>query len=420
MATATFSKRFQWKRNVARSPKWRVFSIQLEYSRPDLFDRMKEGDVASYREAYQYVERSLREMLTRRALSSSYHRIISYQTTPLLSCDGIQVFRVDDRYVYVGSYCGKIEILNRWTGLRVKEKQVYEEHTYLKGLHVNQQLLAVKYWSGNIRILDLATLEQVQLISELPVKTLNNRNAEDFCLRGHLLVNAERIGNGQQSLAITLRRFNPSTHQFGPVFRRALLPFNGRVLCHKSIHMDERYVIVDTRMDSGVRLLTAFDSESLLRIGQREFRCSQYDSMQSECRRGVVTVQYLTYKGTSCVAAWDIEKNIVQTVLDHPIQFDLSSVVHHFPEYQIVINYRNKSIQLLPVKARQRKSHCSASFGRCIYKLPSPVISDWPINSNMKANRFYFDGFQMVFVEKRFNRLRIVDFWNHSSTVIPN
>ena len=67
---------------------------------------------------------------------------------------------------------------------------------------------------------------------------------------------------------------------------------------------------------------------------------------------GIVVETYPAEGQPSCVALWDVDKETVQLIVDHPSQFDYPFKMTHHP-FQIVVKERQNPQKLLLVKCGQ-------------------------------------------------------------------
>ena len=159
------------------------------------------------------------------------------------------------------------------------------------------------------------------------------------------------------------------------------------------IYVDDKYLIID--FDYWVdcsRLIKVFSLETMQLLRERNFKLNfycifakRYDIWNEYHDGGIVVWTLPTGGQPSCVALWDVDKDTVQPITDHPNQFFHSFTMTHHP-FQIVVQRRENHDQLLLVQRGQpsRNSVIDMPSQLCVPKIL------------LYHYHLYFDGVQMI------------------------
>ena len=364
-----------WKKNMRMSSTWRTFSARMEHLQPQLWDRMKKGDASSYKEACLHVEGNIRP------ISQSAINNLNFQALPNIDFTYCAI-RMTDNYVFIGGK-SQVVILNRWTRKLVKEF-VYCD--VVRDMQLNERFLAVQHYSSNdceeIELYDVQKLEHIQTFGTIPLDY-----ETEFGLGSDVVFICEtsRLSN---HLKFGVHRWSPSAARFVPDTEtgdRLKVTFVDYL--YMRIYVDGKYLILDFNISADKsRLFKVFSLETMQLVRERNF----YDKfvVRKEYHDGRIIVQTFPADGQpSRVALWDVDKDTVRPIADHPSQFDSSLVMTHHPyPYQIVVKERHGEIQLLLVACCGQPTVIDMPSLGCAY---TPEFPFSPVS-------FYFDGVQMI------------------------
>jgi len=184
-----------WKNSLRMSLTWKALSARMEHLETQLWDRMKEGDSASYQEACRYVQGNIRQVSHSAMKSFNFHVLRSnHYWGPRI--------RMNEKYLFIGG-CG-VDIFNRWTRELVKKLVGYVAR--VSYMQLNERFLVVQF-GDRIHVYDAQMLVLIQTIEVSAVKV------NSFGLGSHALVTCEHSRNWKHWL-LYVHRWNPSTAQF--------------------------------------------------------------------------------------------------------------------------------------------------------------------------------------------------------------
>jgi len=157
----------------------------------------------------------------------------------------------------------------------------------------------------------------------------------------------------------------------------------------RCIYVDDKYLIIDfdNRMDNS-RLIKVFSLETMQLLRERNFYrdLSGRNAIWNEYHDGGIVVWTLPTDGQpSCVALWDVDKNTVQPITDHPNEFLCSFTMTHHP-FQIVVEVRGNHAQLLLFQRGQPTRNS-------VFDMP---LDWWGPLDGISSTSWYFDGVQMI------------------------
>ena len=308
------------------------------------------------------------------------------------------LFRVNGKCVYVTEE-KETKIYNRWTRRSVKRLKGLKKNpwSYVMDVQLNERLIAVQaqHQSGScsIEIYDLENLNHIQ--------TVASEYFSYFCLGSNVLITCERSVQDDQSLIMRVYRWNPFSVQFVDMETQRLLA--GRYPCSR-IYVDRKYLIVDLRTNND-RLIQVFNLETLQQVRERRFTWNHH--IRREYSDGGIVVET-----QDCIALWDVDKDIVEPIADHPSDFYYSFAMSYHP-YQIVIDHNTKN-QLGFLK---RPSSNSSTNSTLVPPIPPKMTIPCEVDgcpSDVRGGHFcYFDGVQLVYraekVKSSSKTLHIVD-----------
>ena len=187
---------------------------------------------------------------------------------------------------------------------------------------------------------------------------------------------SRKFGNAM----LYVHRWNPSTAQFVRYTEREQ-HLKSNLL---QIYVDEKYIIFDFIGVHHTRLIQVFGLETMQLIREKQF--VTYGNIRKEYHDGGIVVQ--TRKGDgqpSRVALWDVEKDTVEPMADHPSQFDYSFAMTHHPFQIVAKKIENQTQSLLVQRGQPTRNDVIAMPSQC-------------------CNLLFFDGLQMI--AKCFSQLR--------------
>ena len=423
LLTNTNLWKWAWKKNVSMSLSWKILSSGIEPNRPQLWARMKEDDSYSYHEACRYVEKKisptwkilllrmehLRPELRERMQegdSSSYHeacRYVEENTQQIAQC-GMKNFnfqaladdsslncipstlRMNEKYVCIGGG-GKIRIFDRWN--RQLLKGFLGSSGVVWDMQLNERFLAVQlnYNKDPYNQIDVFDVQKRVFIQKLGShQSFGISSSDDFAIEFALGLDIIVISGLSMQLGhlmVDVYRWDRSTGRFLIFGDRLNVTLVDNRFTLSRIYVDENYLIVDLSL-SGLRLIKVFGLETIQLLRERQFEENQ--DIRKEYHDHGIVVQTRTAEGRPCVARWDVNKDTVQPMADHPSQFLYSFAMSRHP-IQIVIKKRGDPQQLLLVQRDQPTRHCWVD------------IADICLNRQL----LYFDGVQMLASKRRAN-----------------
>ena len=361
-----------WMKNMRMSSTWKNLSARMEQLR---------GGASSYQEACRYVQGNIRRISQSRMKNINF-RALADENGAVNSI--ASVIRTNDKYVFIGDDC-KVRIVDRWTRKRIKDLVCHFGH--VTDLQVNDRFLVVQLHSENVGY-DQVDVYDAQKLTHIQTIETNKMNPWSFgtklALGSDVLVISE-ISKPLVHLMFHFYRWNPSAARFVTEDRLTVdyLSANSR------IYVNEKYLIVDSSLWGAgqVRLIQVFSLETMQLVRERQFADSQHDgvfkhSIRKEYHDGAMVVQT-----QSCVALWDVDKDTLQPMADHPKQFQYSFAMAHHP-FQIVVEKIENPQQLLLVPSgRPTKNSLIAVPSQCCVHSP---------DFDLYYELFYFDGLQML------------------------
>jgi len=169
------------------------------------------------------------------------------------------------------------------------------------------------------------------------------------------------------------------------------------------VYVDDKYLIINFNYwVNGSRLIKVFCLETMQLLRERKFYSilsSRYKIWNEYHDGGIVVWTRQIGRRSSCVALWDVDKDTVQPITDHPNQFLHSFTMTHHP-FQIVVQKEKKSTQLLLVQRGQ-------PTGNSFIDMPSQLCVP---NDLFYRNNLCFDGVQMIaqFYDQSKNEFKIM------------
>ena len=432
--------RKKWKMNTTVSTRWRMLSTRLQHTRPALFYRMKEGDISSYQEACNYVEQNIRQIFHCSIKSHTFYDLKHDWIDERSSTRGSALGHVDDRNIYFGRSDGAIEIVNRWTGSFVNRLVSPFHFASLRDFQLNDKFLISMFTNGKIVVYDLASLQMIQSICDFQT---GYRRFGGFCLVNDNLVNLVSSKDGK-SVLINRRQWNPSTGKFGPEIKNSIVNEYRRITFFKKVYSDGKFLILDTEQ-MWERIIQVFDLESLQMVRQLSCSCRYSSShfIKSEYCNGEIVVENVSPKGEHYLEAWNVEKNVVRPITNHPMfrkndKMSYSAVMNQHSNCRILIrqcdqilklhafeledkrcgetrlkrrpNYSDFKCKLNLMKNNERLVFTAVSEDNS--SIPKHFHQHIPIAPRLRNEDyysfFYFDGVQFIFI--CFGGLNIVNF----------
>jgi len=380
---------FVWKKNLKMSPTWRTLAVRMEHLQPQLWDRMNKGDASSYREACRYVEDNIRQISQSATKNFNFKAVHKGEAT---------FIRMNDKYVFFGAR-SKVVILNRWTRQPVKDfvccGGVYN-------MQLNERFLVVQL-TDEMVIYDVQRLERIQTLGRRePHYRMIFGLGSDVIFIGEPHYNA-KFGLGSvvnfigkppflwqqpNDYKFEVHRWNASAARFvRDTETEDRLKVIDAYNAFMYIYVDDKYLILD--FDIGVdnsRLIKVFSLETMQLLRERKFDFMLSKRIRKEYHDGGIVVRTLPTDGQpSCVALWDVDKDTVQPISDHPNQFFHSFTMTHHP-FQIVVEEREDHDQLLLVQRGQ-------PTGNSFIDMPSRLCVPQDL---LNHNGMCFDGVQMI------------------------
>ena len=400
----------QWRRNVIEKPTWKILGASMEHFRPKLLDRIMNESASSYVEACQYVKENLRQILQLNLNNRVRDPLKVTFASLKTKVDG--VFRVNEKCVYTVGWAS-VEIFNRWTGriVGVLEEVRLGRNSWatVEDMQLNERVLAVKFERHNldgdyeIEVYDLENLRRIQIVSCQTTALNDHILTTSFCLGANVLITYEWYRD-LQSLIIRVHRWNPVSAQFdiGPQDQHRIQEFSTiDQFTHSKIYVDTNYLIVDLKNDTA-RLIRVFNLKTMQQVGERQFTDNPH--IKKEYHDGGIVVQTCTANGQLCIAHWDVDKDTVEPIADHPIQFEYSFAMCYHP-YQVVIENMTNQPQCFLVKQRRPSSNSSTNCtslsipSKFTFPMPDPIMTVFRecFISRQDGIFLYFDGVQLLY-----------------------
>ena len=370
-----------WQEKLNTSSTWRILSARMEHLQPQLWDRMKKGDVSSYKEACRYVEANIRQI--------SQSPIQNFNFLSLLNEDFPPVIRMNDKYLFIGGK-SKVEIFNRWTRQLVKDLACPGR---VCNMQLNERFLVVQLHSRNGDQIDVYDVQKLEYIQTL--ETNRNSFKIKFSLGSDFLfICGESIQFEHFIHVYCVHRWNPSEAQF---VRETETEGRLKVdFVHDSymfIYVDDKYLVVDFIIRAeNLRLVKVFSLETMQLVRERKFHDNNGENflnlnfIRNEYHDGGIVVRTCADGQPSCVALWDVDKDTVRPIAGHPSKFDYSLTMTRHP-FQIAVEKRENQLQLLLVQRGQPTRNS-------VIDMPSQFC----VNTQhyFFPPSFYFDGVQLI------------------------
>ena len=365
-----------WKKNVRMSPTWRALSARMEHFQSQLWDRMKEGDCSSYQEAYRYVQGNVQQ-ISQSAMKNFNFQVLSTDT----DCE---VIRMNEKYVFFGGK-NKVVIFHRWTRERVKEF-VGTALDNVDDMQSNERFLVV-HFGHRFDVYDAQKLVLIQTLE--PRRAIRSDIAELVLGSDFLVICVRSLLWG--TFMFDVHRWNPSAARF---VRDTDTEDRLKVASHvhrytlRQIYVDDQFLIVDFAKNAIVRLIQVYSLETMQLVRERQFDDVVFKfSLKREYHDGGIVVETRSAGGQRCLALWDVVKDTIQPMADHPSQFEHSFAMSHHP-FQIVMTKGENSQQLLLVQRGQPTRNG-------VFALPSRNCVQTPYFHSI-SEIFYCDGLQML------------------------
>ena len=387
---------FLWREHLRVSSTWRTFSARMEYSQPQLWNRMKIGDSSSYREACQYVQGNIQQ------IPQFTVKDFNFQVLPNRTCKPMVTnIRLNEKHVFIGGDSG-VRIFNRWT--RELVKVFHRNFGFVNDMQLNERFLVVQF-TKRIDVYDVQKLVHIQ-----PLENKKNKKNFDFLetkfVQGldHRIVVISNTSMNPTNLMFEVHRWNLSAARFfrDPGTEHRLKVDDLSIFPHVYLHVDEKYLIVDFPADNkpgkADRRIKVLSLETMQLVIERQF-VDYGNRIRSEYHDGGIVVKTCTTDGQPYVALWDVDKDTVQPIADHPSQFEDSFAMAHHP-FQIVLEKKEDSQQLLLVRRCERTRNCVIAMSPQRWVDPS---SDF----HFSHTTTYFDGLQMI-TESYDGRIEVV------------
>ena len=299
------------------------------------------------------------------------------------------VIRMNEKYVFIGGV-KRVVIFNRWTRQLV-EKIVCRG--YVLDMQLNERFLVVQF-RDRIDVYDVQKLAHIQ--------TLGNVGTREPCeckfgLKSDVVFICKKMIE-LDHMMVDVHRWNPSTAQFvrdTKTEHRLKVTAVEYLSLHKSrIYVDEKYLILDLQLFSD-RLFKVFSLETMQLVRERKFHFYRFGShfIRKEYHDGGIVVQTCMANGQPSVQLWDVDKDMVQPMADHPSQFDYSFAMNNHP-FQIVIEGREYPKQLLLIQRGQ-------PTGNDVTSMPSQcyVHQDFDLHPELFLFRWFANVSQQTQVE---------------------
>ena len=309
---------------------------------------------------------------------------------------------VNEKYLYIPRR-RDIKIVNRWTERLVNVLEGPKENPWsrLKDVQLNERVIAVKakHQSGNcsITVYELEHLNHVQSVE------IDSHSS--FCLGSNDLITCADSSHDVRSSTISVYRWHSSSAEFVE-FKTNQLPKLPKLAYYDTlIYVDWKYLIVDLAIGRS-RIIRVFDLETIEKVRERRF--TENFRIRRQYSDGAIAVQS---REQDCVALWDVDKDTVEPIADHPTKFVYSFAMNYHP-YQIVIDYKTQPLYFL----RRPLSNSST--------IPIPKNSQNVMNVNNHYGwawfTCYFDGVQLMYLTRNYSSydiLRIVDIWSLNNKI---
>ena len=347
-----------WKRNMGMSQPWKALSARMEHLNTQLWERMKEGDSSSYREACRYVQRNIGQ------IPHSAMKNVNFHVLP--TDNDCRRISTNEKYVFIGGD-NKVVIFNRWTRERVKEIDGFLGS--VQEMQLNERFLAVRY-KFIVSQIDVYDAQKLVLIQTIRTSQFGFTK---FVLGSDVLVICSKQGD---HWTISVYRWNPSTARFvfvSETEHQQNVIYN---LSSPNIYVDEKYLILDFTDTRHTRFIQVYILETMQLIREKQF--ITYGNIRREYHDGAIVVETCTAEGQpSCVALWDVDKNTVEPMADHPSQFDYSFAMTHHPFQIVAKKIENQTQSLLVQRGQPTRNDVIAMPSQC-------------------CNLLFFDGLQMI------------------------
>ena len=308
-----------------------------------------------------------------------------------------RVIRMNEKYIFIGGK-GIVSIFNRWNRQLVKDfvgqfvSDVYD-------MQLNERFLVVQLHNENVEYdqIDVYDVQKLVYIQTLVTnKIYHGLFYPSFGLGSNVLFICE-TSKRLDHLLFHVHRWNPSAAQFvrdTETEDRPKVALDDEQSRYSRIYVDEKYLIADFTYfrEDNVRHIRVFSLETMQLVRERQFVDRHYkfftNHIRHEYHDGGIVVNTCRADGQPCVALWDVDKDTVQPMADHPTQFEYSIAMTHHP-FQIVFKKRENPQQLLLV---QRRGQLTRNSG---IAMPSQCWVHTP-DLNLRRKNFIFDGLQMI------------------------
>ena len=363
------------------SPTGKALWARMQHLQPQLWDRMKKGDPSSYREAYDYVEGNIRQ------ISQFGMNSVNYQTLAIeYGSKRDTEIRMNDKYVFTGGR-DKVSILNRWTRKTVKDL-VFRGS--VGDMQLNERFLVVHVHNRTEKHDQIDVYDVQKLVHIQTLETIHSSDLKIFGLGSDVVFFSEKEMQ-YKHLMFHVHRWNPSAARF---VRDTDTEDRLKVASHvhrytlRQIYVDDQFLIVDFAKNAIVRLIQVYSLETMQLVRERQFDDVVFKfSLKREYHDGGIVVETRSAGGQRCLALWDVVKDTIQPMADHPSQFEHSFAMSHHP-FQIVMTKGENSQQLLLVQRGQPTRNG-------VFALPSRNCVQTPYFHSI-SEIFYCDGLQML------------------------
>lgn len=396
------------RENAIVSPTWRALFTLMEHTRPELFERMEADDALANREASNYLEQKMQQILHGEIKIDHIYQLPDDRNRSLIFTGDITVFRVNETNIYIGAH-EKIIVCNRWTGQLVRQLNLPRQRVC--DLQLNERVLVVSLATGSIAVYHLATLQFIQMINDQTCPFSYYAYESGFYLGSEILVNLAKLEDGR-SLVINVRQWDPVADQFGRRIEKTAVVHFGLEIDRAEVYSDANYLIVDVKTIRK-RVIKILDVKSLNQTAQKSWQLFRYPAaIKKEVHDGVVVLRNVSNESNTELVTWNLADDTVQLISDslshcsHDLFY--SAAVNNNAEHQFMIFRDAHSKQfyfsVFPVEGRRPTSN--PPLLKHVSKSDLP-ISD--VENHMNKERvLYFDGVQFITVN--FNVLIIVDF----------
>jgi len=375
--------RERWQRYTRVSPTWKMISIQMKYTSPQLFTEMEKGEVSAYQEAYQHVQKQIQRISQLNFRGRIHHSLnIKIENFNLL-------FKVNERNLYLGCPDGNIRIFNRWTRELVGVSRIQSNRSScLINLQLDEKVLVAKLSCGMIKVFDLASMQEIQTFNDEIPEYLGYCPDTPVCLENGVLVNPVLSYVNPRGF-LFIHKWNPTMHQFDLISETVAVNFRGSILDldYLYVYLTEKHLVVDFSV--GKRMIQVFKIGSWELM--RERVSPNLAGIKNECHDGVVVVHY-THKigkvNKRLLGAWHIDEDVIHPLaeLTKKAKDQLTLAVRNHP-HQIIINRKTNAMRVYAVESRQR----TEEFSLKVQSLWCPL----PPNSSL----IYYDGLQMYYTK---------------------